>query len=140
MQAIRLVAELGGAWKREAERRALIAVWRERQLTTMLLDDGSADRQSHSYAMRLCSEKGVKNTSTILLVYPASRVTDRNQHLRPIRLRLDQQCFRMARDRVHGFDAVHDQIQDYLLQLDAVARYGGEPGSQFRSNRNLVLF
>src|ERR1700746_1080895 len=107
----------------EAESRPLIGVWREQQLTTMLLDNGSADSQPHSHAPRLGSEEGFKNTFTILGIYPYTRVLHRNRDPGRIRLRRDHECLRMARDRLHGFGAVHDQIQDYLLQLNAVAHH-----------------
>ena len=45
--------------------------------------------------------------------------------LRIVPLRFDQQLSRPIADRAHGFNAIHDQVQNYLLQLDAIPRTDG---------------
>lgn len=46
--------------------------------------------------------------------------------LRVILLRSDHHLARPIRDRLHGFNAVHHQIEDHLLQLNLIRDNDGE--------------
>ena len=44
-----------------------------------------------------------------------------------------------VRDRCHGLDAVHDQVQQHLLQLNLVAQHGLRAGGQIGVQHDAVL-
>src|SRR6516164_6329196 len=53
-------------------------------------------------------------------------------------LRSDDELSRTVLYCAHGFDAVQDQVQNHLLQLNTVARYGRETSGQLHSQYNLI--
>ena len=62
-------------------------------------------------------------------------------------LQSDQQLARAICDRLHGFDAVHHQIDDHLLQLNLIGendrerlRLSGEPRSPIDPDPNVCRF
>ena len=50
----------------------------------------------------------------------------------------DYQFARPVRDRLHRFHAVHDEIEDHLLQLDAVAEHLAQGRGEFHPQRHSV--
>jgi hypothetical protein len=50
----------------------------------------------------------------------------------------DREPFRAVRDRGHRLDCVHDEIQEHLLQLDAIAARRRESWVEIRLDENVV--
>src|SRR4029453_6327024 len=69
--------------------------------------------------------EGLENAVRTCEVQAWARVPNGNEHAaRSFRLRTDQQFARLRCEIAHRLGCVHDQIEDYLLQLDAIAVHG----------------
>src|ERR1700729_858129 len=97
----------------------------------MSFNDRVTDRQSHSHALGLRGEEAFEDA------VPACRVKT-NTGIRHVdddvalivELRTDGQDTGAVSDRTHRLDAVHDQVENDLLQLDPVSHDGRKLGSQ----------
>jgi len=88
----------------------------------MGLDDRTADSIGHAHAIRLRREKGVEQLTGVSGSMPM-----RNPQSQPglsgvVRLGADQKFTGPIPDNGHGLNAVDEQVQDHLLQLDPVRR------------------
>ena len=93
------------------------------QPAAVRLDNPAADRQPHAQAVRLGRIEGVEQPVETLRLEPRARIAHRNQHRRRGHgLRAHPQRARPRAAATHGFDGVHHQIEQHLLQLDAVAQ------------------
>ena len=93
----------------------------------MGVDDRPTDRQPHAHAAGLRREEGVEEAVHCFRSEPRTRILDRNEQIAgPVDLRSYPQHPRLAHDRAHRLDAIHDQIEDDLLQLNPVAHDGFE--------------
>src|SRR6266849_3316013 len=91
----------------------------------MSLDDRAADRQSHTHSFGLGGVEGVEDAVHVGWIESRTDICDRDQHVaRLLELRSNSQYPRPVHDRAHCLDAIHDQIEDDMLQLDTVARDG----------------
>src|SRR5438093_5383906 len=98
----------------------------------VILNNRTADRQPHPHSLWLGRVEGVEDFFEILLVYSITEVLHSDEHLVGFMLtRTNKHLPRSVRDSIHGFDTVHHQIKNHLLQLDTIAQYAGETGSQF---------
>ena len=74
-------------------------------------DDRTADRKSHAHATGFCSEEGFEHVSRIVGGESDAAVRYPNVHLvRLLAARSDRQFARAIRERMHCFNAIHDQI------------------------------
>lgn len=82
----------------------------------------------------LVVKKALKSCVALLRVDANARVLDRDKHLATVvQLRPDQQLAPLAGDRRHCLHAVDEQLDDHLLQLDAITEHGGQPRRQFQA-------
>jgi len=93
-----------------------------RQSPAMGLDDRSADRDAHAHAVGLGGEGGLEDAIGRGGIQPRAAIRDRHAYLaRSDGLLRYRQHLRLAPDRAHRLNAVHDQVQEHLLQLYPVA-------------------
>src|SRR5216684_2591450 len=88
----------------------------------MSFDDRTADRQAHPQTVGLRRVEGGEEVLETRRGQAWPRILHRDQHA--IRLGLsggDEQLSRPFRDGAHCLDSVDDEIEDNLLQLDAIA-------------------
>ena len=105
----------------------------------MGLDDRSADRQAHAHAAGFGSEECVEQPVGILGGQSDAAIAYRDQNLAGFLLvRPDHQLAQPVRDRLHRFDAVDDEIEDDLLQLDPVAEDQAQGRGELHPQRHPV--
>ena len=106
------------------------------QSPAVRLDDRAADRQPHPGAVRLRREERVED-----LVLTRRRQADpgvRHDHLHVItalRARADGDLAPPLH-ALRGLDAVHEEVQEDLLELDPVARHGWQVGGERGADRH----
>jgi len=92
----------------------------------MGLDDRPADRQPDAHAVGLRREEGVEDAIGSGRIQP--HAVSSTATSTPARSWFrDIVAPSAVRDCAHGFNAVHDQIQHDLLQLDPVSKDGRSP-------------
>jgi hypothetical protein len=105
----------------------------------MSFDDRTADRESHAHAAGFGGEERVEQLVRVLDGDPDTAILHCYQHLvRFVLMRSDHQFARPIRDRLHRFDAVHDQVDDHLLQLDRIAEDHGQSVRELHPQRHSV--
>ena len=84
-------------------------------------------------------KKASNSRSAFSAANPTPQSRHRDQNLACIILaRPDHQLARPVRDRLHRFNAVDDEIEDDLLQLDPIAEDRGKGRGEFHSQRHPV--
>src|SRR5450755_2004173 len=102
----------------DLKRRPRPLIGRSRQTPLVRLHDRTADRKSHSQAAGLGSEEGVEQPTCIISGDPDTAISYTDMHAtRLVLVRSDHDLALTILDRLHGFDTVHHQIDDHLLQL-----------------------
>jgi hypothetical protein len=91
------------------------------QLTAVGFNDRATDCQSKSNAMPFCREIGLKNATRTFRIESDARILHSYQHPVGMGLRSDIQLPRSGIYSLHGFDPVHDEVDQDLLQLNPVA-------------------
>ena len=89
----------------------------------MRFHNGTADRQSHSGSVGLGGKEWFEDTVRVLWIESCSRILDLDQHTVGVHCRLDEQFPWSIRDHTHGFDAIHNQVDQDLLSLHAVGTH-----------------
>lgn len=85
-------------------------------MTFMSLDDRSADRKTHTHAIGLGGEERIEQLFRIPGVNAGPDILHRDDDLIGfVEPRPDRKCRWPVSDVRHGFDRVHDQIDDDLL-------------------------
>jgi hypothetical protein len=103
------------------------------------LDDRPANGQAHPQALRLGRVEGLEQAVRTLWVQPRTGIAHGDEHAaRGTRLSADPQLPRPLVDASHGFDRVEDQVQDHLLQLDAVAVHGRQAPRELGLQRDAL--
>ena len=87
----------------------------------MRVDDRHADRQAKSDASGLGRDERRKNPLDVFLGNAAADVSDRDLHTTGVSRMRMQLYLAAGADIGHCVGAIHDEIEQYLLQLDAVA-------------------
>src|SRR3984893_16525413 len=114
---------------------ALFAV--SRQSSPVSFHDRTTDRESHTHAAGFGGEEGVEQPVLVLGGDPDTAVLHcYHQLVCFVLMRSDHQFARPIRDRLHRFDAVHHQIDDYLLQLDPIGEDYGQSGCELNPQRH----
>ena len=89
----------------------------------MTLNNHPANRQTQSYAMRLCREKRIKYAAQLFRIESWPRIFDRDHDCIAIVERCSHPQHPISiRRGIHCLNCVLDQIRDDLLQLSPVAR------------------
>src|SRR6202035_2572057 len=96
--------------------------WQRRKTATMGLDDRSTDRKSHPHAVELGREQRFEDPIRGLRTQPGTGILDRNLYLACVGdLRGYSQDPGSIRYGTHRLDAVSDQVEQHLLQLNPIA-------------------
>jgi hypothetical protein len=91
-------------------------------LAAMSLDDRATDRQTYPHAGGLCREECVEQCIQMRSINAGPVVNNRNQHtVASVSLRSDGQRILATADIRHCLNAVDDEVDDHLLQLNLVA-------------------
>src|SRR5580704_12505052 len=134
----RRAVRVGG--HREVENRAPRPVGGHPQPTAMRFDDRTADRQPHSQTLGLCRVERIKEAFETRRSQAWPRILHRNQHaIRFGRSGGDEQLSLPFRDRAHGLDRVDDEIEDDLLQLNAIPFDGRQTLPECRLHRRAIF-
>src|SRR5689334_7194155 len=105
----------------------------------MSLDDRAADRKTHAQSSGLGAEEWLEDAVPTAVRNSNAAVLHGNYHpLLFINVRLDSQFTGAARDTLHGFRTVQDQIDDHLLKLDAIGEHRGYGRAEFQSQVDLL--
>ena len=121
-------------WQGELKRRAGPGIAGGRQPSSVRVDDRAADRQAHAHAAGFGGEEGIEQPIGILGGHADTAVAHRDQNLAGLILsRPDHQLARPVRDRLHRFNAVDDEVEDDLLQLDPIGEDQGQGRGEFQS-------
>src|ERR1700683_4821827 len=106
---------------------------------TVAIHDRTADRESHTHTAGFGSEEGVEQPVRVLSGDPDAAIRHTYQHsVYLVLARSDHQFARPVADRLHGFQAIHHQIDNHLLQLDSITQDLGYSRGQLRPQRHLV--
>ena len=106
----------------------------------MRLDDRSADGEPHAHAVGFRREEGLEDAISGRRIHSRTRILDRNKHAARFgTFRRYRQYLRAIHDRAHGFNAVHDQIEHNLLQLNPIPEDHTFASGQIGVKRNMVL-
>ena len=98
----------------------------------MRFNDGAADGQSHTGAVRLRRKEGTKDLVRLLRRQPHTGIADANHKLLVFcSLRLDSELARSIHI-LHRIDAVGDEVHHHLLQLHAISHDLGKICRQLR--------
>ena len=91
------------------------------QLAAMSIDDGPADRQAHPDAARLCRVESRENALEMFRINARPGIAHGHQKATCLGSRgADRQLSYPCLDRAHCLDRIEDQVQDDLLQLNAI--------------------
>src|SRR5262245_37580759 len=95
----------------------------------MRIYDSRADDEAKTETMILGGEKRLEDMRLLVARYPASAIRDRDLNRAAIRQsRNDRDAALRSIDLAHGFDRVHQQVEDDLLQLHRIALYERQLG------------
>src|SRR3954470_21713703 len=105
----------------------------------MRFDDRAANRKAHPGAAGFRREERLEDALRVVRTDADSGILNRHQHAVGLdRLRFHRQHPRAIRQRGHGLDGIHDQVQKNLLQLNAVDRDEWQALTQFDPQRYAV--
>src|SRR3954452_10187013 len=88
----------------------------------MSVDDRPADRQPHARSTGLRSVKGFKDLVETLRINARAGIAHGHDEACLILLCADQQLSRPLLHRIHCFSGIQNQIQQDLLQLNAISQ------------------
>ena len=112
---------------------------RHPQAPAVGFDDRSADGESHAKAVRFRREEGLEHAFRDCRIQPRAGVLYRDEHAAWLGERRGyRQLPRAFRYPAHRFNAVHDQVQKHLLQLNAIAHDRPVVRSQFGVQHDIV--
>src|SRR3954471_8268927 len=110
----------GGSTKYELEYRAPWYVRRDAQRALMGLDDRTADREAHSHAAGFRGVERVEDPLHVFGANPAPRVGDCNEYAAvALELGADGEHAGVVHGG-HGLHGIRDQVEEHLLELDAI--------------------
>src|SRR2546427_6107102 len=133
-------SRLGPGREDELERGTRAGVARGPQTASVGLDDRPADREPHAHSTGLGGEEGIEQARDLIFIESDTHVLHGHENrVRCVGLRSDDQ---VARPTTHPFarlDAVHQQIEDALLQLDPIALDRRQCRGQLGPEQHAVL-
>src|ERR1700730_12333097 len=107
-------------------------------MTPMGLDNRPADRQSHPDPLGLGCKERLKDLTDLLRIEATSGILNLDQHTVRILCRLDEQLSRQIVEGTHRVDAIHDQVNQDLLQLHPVAEQTWQISGKISAQGNTV--
>ena len=82
-----------------------------------------ASNSRPAFSVEIPTPQSVTLTCTLLCVFLAG---------------LDHQLARAIRDRLHGFNTIHHQVDNHLLQMDPISHDRGQGRGQLQLQRHQV--
>src|SRR5258708_30229939 len=105
----------------------------------MGMDDGPANRKSHPHSARLRGVESLENALEMFRINARPRIAHCHENATGlVLLGADQQLAWPRLDRAHGFYRLQDQLQDDLLQLNAIPLNGSQPLCKAGLNRDSI--
>src|SRR5215475_8098565 len=106
----------------------------------MCLNNRSADGEANPEASRLRTVEGSENAFRVLRIQSGPGIVDCNDDLAgPAIPGADPQLTWPSRPTAHGFNCVHHEIEDYLLQLDPISSHEWQALREPAVHRHTVL-
>src|SRR6266550_7778035 len=87
----------------------------------MKLHNRSTDGEPYSHAAALGRVERVEESVGVTSIEPDPRITDAQVYISPVGGGGDHQISRTIFDRAHGIARIQQQVEEHLLELDAVA-------------------
>ena len=97
----------------------------------MRIDDGAANRQPHAHSVFFRRKESFEDSVWILQAGAGIPHLDQDG-FRAGLFRTNEEFPGTVHDRVHGLDRVEKQVENQLLQLHAITRYGRQILAQVR--------
>src|SRR5258708_469726 len=91
--------------------------------SSIRFDDRPADRQAHAHAVRPGREESVEQAAHVFGIDADARIAHRNKHLFGLHEGVDHEAPWPVGYGFHRLHAVHHQVDDDLLQLDAAGEH-----------------
>src|SRR6266404_9067249 len=108
------------------------------QTAAMRLNDGPADGESHTRAVRLGGKERLENLVPLLRGQTHSAISDGHQNLLVFRsLRFDSELARPMHI-LHRIHAIEHEVHQHLMKLQAIYQDIGKICGQLRSDRYVV--
>jgi hypothetical protein len=104
----------------------------------MGFDDRTADRQSHAYPVGLGRVEWVEEALETLRAQSGTRISHNDEHAVRLLHSADHQLAGPLAGVAHRFDGVDDQVDDNLLQLDAIASNERQALRELRLQRDAI--
>src|SRR5882672_2190317 len=104
----------------------------------MGFDDGPTDRESHPDPLGLGCKERLKDLTDLLWIEATTGILNLNQHAVLVLCRLDDQLSRPIDQGTHRVDAIHDQVDQDLLQLYPVAARTWQVSGKISAQGNTV--
>ena len=97
----------------------------------MRLDYRTADREPHSDAIRFRGEEWFEDAICQLGLDSRPRILNLDENAIRVLCRPDQKLPWLFCGKSHGFNGVHDQVNQYLLQLHRITLHARQIGCKF---------
>ena len=108
------------------------------QTTAVGLNNRATDRQSHPDALRFGRKERFKDTVYLIRVETNSGVANLNQHAITAICRFDYKFPGSTDIGVHSIDAVHGQVDYYLLQLHSITHYTRQVNAEIEPHMDMI--
>src|SRR5882724_11231412 len=105
----------------------------------MTLNDRATDRKAYSHAASLGRVECVEEPVGVTGVEPDPSIAHAQVYISSVGARGDHQLSRMIRDGAHGIACIEQQVEDHLLQLDAVASHWSQIVGKLESHGDVLL-
>src|SRR6266478_4481155 len=126
-------------WQAEEEDRSARRVFHRPQLSAVGFDDRAGDRESDAHPRGLRGVERLEHVLGGLSVEPLAGVLHIDDDLGSLERARTDRYLPVAFASDQGFQSVLDQVQDDLLDLDAVGQHGRQVLRQSRVERNVLL-
>src|SRR5580704_4585883 len=107
----------------ELESRPGVVVAGSPYASSIRFDDRPADRQAHAHAVHPGREESVEQAAHVFGIDADARIAHRNKHLFGLHERADHETSWPVGYGFYRLHAVHHQVDDDLLQLDAAGEH-----------------
>src|SRR5438067_8653975 len=104
----------------------------------MTLDNRATDRKAYSHAATLGGVECVEEPVGVTGVEPGSRITHAHVYTSSVGAGGDHQLPRTICDGAHGIARIQQQVDDHLLELDAVASHWWQVRSKLESYSHVL--
>src|SRR6266850_4571837 len=104
----------------------------------MTLHNRATDRKAYSHAAALGRVEGVEESVGITSIESDARVTDAEMYISCLHGGGDHQLTRTIFDGAHGIARIQQQVEDHLLELDAVASHRWQISGELEADSHVL--